>query len=167
MYLFLVKDREGSDDSGSSSDSDSSEDDEAAINPKFDQEFFKTLSSLKRKDPTIYDQQTKFFEEELEADAGVASKKAEKAITIKKYETDILLKKGGIYDEDEENEAGERSQSPTYNEEQKMIKDELKNALNDSDNEDGEGNDWGGLFKKRQQTKEEQVNRHSPSLFHF
>lgn len=42
--------------------------------------------------------------------------------------------------------------SPTYVQEQKKIKENLKKALTDIDEEDGE---WGGMFKVREKTKDE------------
>lgn len=158
LYIISVKDKDGGDDSDSSSDSDSSDDDEAAYNPKFDEEFLKTLSSLKRKDSTIYEKSTKFFEEEniLEKPSNLAEKKDGKKLTIKQYERENLLKYGGVYEDDEETGTeSKRPESPTFNEEQKMIKNEFKRVLI-SDNSDDEG-DFGGLFTKRQKTKIEEV----------
>lgn len=146
-----MKDRDDRDFSNSDSDSDSSEDDEAALNPKFDQEFYKTLASLKQKDPKIYDNNVKFFEEDMEEN----KPKKSKALTVKDYEQKLLLENGGVYDEEDDTK-DIRSQSPTYHEEQNMLKNEFKNALQDSEDEDGEG--WGGIFKKREKTKEDQVS---------
>lgn len=158
FYDISVKDKNEVDDSDSSSESDRSDDDEVAYNPKFDEEFLKTLSSLKRKDSAIYEKSTKFFEEEniLENLSNLAEKKDGKKLTIKQYEQDNLLKHGGVYEDDEETGAETiRPESPTLNEEQKIIKNELKRVLN-SDNSDDEG-DFGGLFTKRQKTKTEEV----------
>lgn len=43
--------------------------------------------------------------------------------------------------------------SPTYVDEQKHIKKQLKEALEAVDEDDG--GDWGGIFKEREKTKEE------------
>lgn len=152
-----VKDKDGGDDSDSSSDSDSSDDDEA-YNPKFDEEFLKTLSSLKRKDSAIYEKSTKFFEEDniLERPSNLTEKKDGKKLTIKQYEQENLLKHGGVYEDDDKTGVESmRPESPTLNEEQKMIKNEFKRVLNSNDSDDEE--DFGGLFTKRQKTKTEEV----------
>lgn len=153
-----MKDKDGGDDSDSSSDSDSSDDDEAAYNPKFDEEFYKTLSSLKRKDNAIYEKSTKFFEEDniLEKPSNPSEKKDGKKLTVKQYEQENLLKHGGVYEDDEETGAeSNRPESPTLNEEQKIIKNEFKRVLNSDDSDDER--DFGGLFTKRQKTKTEEV----------
>lgn len=51
-------------------------------------------------------------------------------------------------------ETVERSQSPTYNEEQKTIKNEFKKLI-DEDSSDGE--EWGGIFRRREKSKEEEA----------
>lgn len=158
-----MKDQDGSD-SDSDSESDSSDDD-FAINPKFDEVFYKTLASLKQKDPSIYDKNTRFFEEGIEdvANGSATKEKKAKALTVKDYERKVLLEKGGIYEDDEnEDEDGEqRPASPTYVEEQKSLKNEFKKIIaDDSDDENGEtSGDWGGIFKKREKTKKETVSR--------
>lgn len=156
-----MKEKDAGDGSDSSSESDSSEDDEIAFNPKFDEEFYKTLTSLKRKDPSIYEQTTKFFDEDALDPAASSSepKKKAKTLTIKQYEQDILLKNGGTFDDESDVEMdGEtkRPQSPSYNEEQKLIKNEILGKMGDIDeSEDEDG--IGGLFSKREKTTKEQV----------
>lgn len=172
MFLkpFLVKDKDAGDDLESSSESDSSEDDEIAFNPKFDEEFYKTLSSLKRKDPSIYEKSTKFFDEN-EIDSSVASttepQKKVKKLTIKQYEQDRLLKNGDTFDdESDDNMDGntKRAASPSYNEEQKLIKNEILGKMDDIDeSEDEEG--IGGLFSKREKSKNEQVIHYQLHFF--
>lgn len=172
-----MKDQDDDDASGSSSDSDSSEDDEIAFNPKFDTEFFKTLSSLKRKDPSIYEKSTTFFDDDgVEVDGATTSddvrpQKKAKALTIKQYEQDLLLKNSDILERDSDEDADmhdRRAQSPTYNEEQKMIKNEILGKIGGiTDSEDDEEDDEdgiGGLFSKREKTKKEQVKELSRTL---
>lgn len=159
FILVTVKDQDGSD-SESGSDSDSSDDD-FAVNPEFDEVFYKTLASLKEKDPKIYDKSTRFFDESIAIENAAAKEKKTKALTVKDYERKVLLEKGGIYEDDEEddNAEAERPASPTYVEEQKTLKNEFKKIIDgDSEEEEGDGDDWGGIFKKREKTKEEAVS---------
>lgn len=140
--------------SDSSSDEDSSDND--TINPQFDQAFYKTLASIKKRDPTIYDGSVKFFGE-FDTGKSIGEKKSEKAFTVKDYERKILLEKGGIYEDDEDGEAevqDRRSQSPTYTQEQNSIKIEFKKLI-DEDSSDGE--EWGGIFRRRDKSKEEEA----------
>lgn len=159
---FAVKDKEAGDGSESSSESDSSDDDETAFNPKFDEEFFKTLSSLKRKDPSIYDQSTKFFDEEaIGEEGGDEPKKKEKKLTIKQYEQNLLLNTGGTFadESDDDNEkSSKRPASPTYNEEQNLIKSEILGKIGNINESSDEDDDIGGLFSKRQKTEKEEVS---------
>lgn len=174
-----MKDKDADDGSDSSSESDSSEDDESAFNPKFDAEFFKTLSSLKRKDPAIYERSTKFFDDNgLEIGGPAASndsrpQKKEKALTVKQYEQDLLLKNSDILERDSDDNMDThdtRAQSPSYNEEQKMIKNEILGkigGIDDSDDDDDDNDDGiGGLFSKREKTKKEQVKLGQIELWH-
>ena len=58
-----MKDKYGEDVLNSSSESSSSEEDEdaEALTSDVERDFFRTLSLLKSKDPSIYDSQTQFF----------------------------------------------------------------------------------------------------------
>lgn len=160
MFQISVKDRDGDRDDDSSSDSDSSVDDGAAFNPKFDKEFYKTLASLKQKDPKIYDKNVNFFETVDIAHGDGTIPKKSKTLTVKEYEHKMLMEKNGIFDEDDNQAEDQRPQSPTYNEEQKLLKNEFRNALQDNSDDEG-GADFGGLFKKRELTKDEREKQNA------
>lgn len=155
--LKKLKDRGLNDsDTEESSESADSESEEDIYDPKFDEEFYKTLSSLKSKDPSIYDKKSKFFDnydKNDDNDGNEKKNKKRRALTLKDYERKVILEKGGIYEDDEdENEQNKRSFSPSYNQEQEQLKKEFKQLLNDNDDEDEE---FGGIFKKRNKTEEE------------
>lgn len=119
------------------------------------------MSSLKRKDPSIYEKSTTFFEDDAADPSATSSQpqKKEKKLTIKQYEQDLLLKTGGTFEQESDegmDESDKRPQSPSYNEEQKMIKSEILGKVGDIDeSEDEDG--IGGLFSKREKSKKEQV----------
>lgn len=148
-------------------DSDSSSSEEDEVDVKFDQEFFKTLASLKSKNPKIYNKETRFFddaaedEEDGEGDGGdaegAAKKKTSKSkpVTLKDYERKVILEHNGKFessdDEREADEQNERAQSPTAVEEERRLKAEFSKVMNQED--DGEDEEFGGIFKKRTKTK--------------
>lgn len=140
-----------SDDSSSDSDTDNE-----TVDPKFDEAFFQALATLKKKDSSTYDANVKFFEE-FDGAKVSGEKKSPKALTVKDYERKILLEKGGIYeDEDSENDKNPRAASPSYNQEQINIKNAFKKVIEEDDAEDD--NEWGGIFRKREKTKDEEVS---------
>ncbi|XP_017021332.1 protein KRI1 homolog [Drosophila kikkawai] len=164
--LQKYKDR-GLDVSESEFDSDSESSEEDEVDPKFDQDFFKTLSSLKSKDPRIYDKETRFFNEsssdegdkEGEGEASPKKKKKSKPVTLKDYERKVILEHNGKFEssdeekQEKEEEEYQRAQSPTAVEEERRLKDEFRNVMNQED--DGEDEEFGGIFKKRSKTKEQ------------
>lgn len=164
LFCFADKDR-GLDVSESEFDSDSSSSEEDEVDVKFDQEFFKTLASLKSKNPKIYDKETRFFndsedEEDGEGEGdgeGAAKKKTSKSkpVTLKDYERKVILEHNGKFessdDEREAVEQNERAQSPTAVEEERRLKAEFRKVMNQDD--DGEDEEFGGIFKKRAKTK--------------
>ncbi|EDW73443.1 uncharacterized protein Dwil_GK16643 [Drosophila willistoni] len=168
--LQKYKDR-GLDVSESELDSDSSDSsDEDNEDVKFDQEFFKTLSSLKSKDPKIYDKETKFFndedgdddEEDADEEDDVSGKKKvkkSKPVTLKDYERKVILENNGRFEEDDEDEnVGDQDQeerrplSPSAVEEERQLKNAFKEVLADDDESDEE---FGRIFKKRDKSKAE------------
>ncbi|KAH8270018.1 hypothetical protein KR018_002420 [Drosophila ironensis] len=162
--LQKYKDR-GLDVSESEFDSDSSSSEEDEVDPKFDQDFFKTLSSLKSKDPRIYDKQTRFFDEssgdEEEAAGASPQKKSKKAkpVTLKDYERKVILEHNGRFEssdeekEEQQEQEFQRAQSPTAVEEERRLKAEFRSVMDQED--DGEDEEFGGIFKKRSKTKEQ------------
>lgn len=162
QFCFADKDR-GLDVSESEFDSDSESSEEEEVDVKFDQEFFKTLASLKSKDPKIYDKETRFFDDEEDEaadgeDAESSSRKKtskSKPVTLKDYERKVILEHNGKFessdDEREADEQNERAQSPTAVEEERRLKAEFKKVMNQDD--EGEDEEFGGIFKKRTKTK--------------
>ncbi|XP_017096391.2 protein KRI1 homolog [Drosophila bipectinata] len=162
--LQKYKDR-GLDVSESEFDSDSSSSEEDEVDPRFDQDFFKTLSSLKSKDPRIYDKGTRFFnesssdDEENEGESKQKKNKKLKPVTLKDYERKVILEHNGKFEssdeehQEKEEEEYQRAQSPTAVEEERRLKAEFRNVMNQED--DGEDEEFGGIFKKRSKTKEQ------------
>ncbi|BFF96767.1 protein KRI1 homolog [Drosophila madeirensis] len=162
--LQKYKDR-GLDVSESEFDSDSESSEEDEVNPQFDQDFFKTLSSLKSKDPRIYDKETRFFNESSEdednKDEQTKRKRSNKAkpVTLKDYERKVILEHNGKFEssddeqQQKEEEEFERAKSPTAVEEERRLKAEFSKVMNQEDN--GEDEEFGGIFKKRTKTKEQ------------
>nr|CAD7399540.1 unnamed protein product [Timema cristinae] len=111
LGLELVKNKYGEDAVNKLDDNDESSSDEENENAKelteeFERDFLKTLSYLKKKDPCIYDKDTKFFEEyksTLKQDGASEekSKKKEKSLFLRDYERKLILEKGGKFTDDE------------------------------------------------------------------
>ena len=59
------------------------------------------MDALKRNDPSIYNEKSKFYETESESETE-DKPKAEKSLTLKDYERNVVLKKGGIVNEEDE-----------------------------------------------------------------
>uniref|UniRef100_A0A6P4FG18 Protein KRI1 homolog n=1 Tax=Drosophila rhopaloa TaxID=1041015 RepID=A0A6P4FG18_DRORH len=161
--LQKYKDR-GLDVSESEFDSDSESSEEDEVDPQFDQDFFKTLSSLKSKDPRIYDKDARFFnepssDEEDKDDESPKKKKKAKPVTLKDYERKVILEHNGKFEssdeeqQEKEQEEFQRAQSPTAVEAERRLKDEFRSVMNQED--DGEDEEFGGIFKKRSKTTEQ------------
>lgn len=143
----------------SESSSSESDDDEEGIEitEKVEKDFFKTLACLKNKDPRIYDENVRFFDDENNDSTKNTIKNSTKnrksSVYLKDYERNLILEKGGILSDEEDNHADNTDQSPTYVEEQQQAKEKLKNVLNSI--EDKSEGDWGGIFTKREKTAKE------------
>nr|CAG4649324.1 EOG090X05XL [Scapholeberis mucronata] len=116
-------------DEGSSSTSESEDEDGEAWDVETEKQFFKTLASLKKKDPSIYNSEKKFFNKDGQP---VLPKKTSKDLpfTLRDYERKVILEKGGRMSDEEE----DRPQ-PTFREEQEQLKKSFKCVLQDSDSE--------------------------------
>ncbi|XP_028842305.1 protein KRI1 homolog isoform X2 [Denticeps clupeoides] len=162
--LQKLKDRFGDqeEESGSeSSDSDSEDDSEVELDPKLERDFYRTLSLLKKKDPKIYQTDAKFYKDDASDPSSderpSTSKKTPKPMFLKDYERQVILERGGKYedDTDEEEEAGrrmdERTASPSYIQEQKELKESFHKFVQDCESSDGEA----PLLRRRVKTQKE------------
>nr|XP_040224644.2 protein KRI1 homolog [Anopheles coluzzii] len=148
---------------GSSDSSDDDTTDDEIVDPEFDKEFFRTLAFLKRKDKDKYKEQQTFFQnvKPVEEVALIKRHHKEKPMTLKDYERKVMLEKGGVFEDEEDlGEPLARSASPTMVEEEKKIKDEIKQALSkigddDSEEDEEEKGKVGGLLKERKKTAAE------------
>ncbi|KAL3287581.1 hypothetical protein HHI36_002048 [Cryptolaemus montrouzieri] len=135
-------------------DSSSSEDDEVGVEltEEVEKEFYKTLALLKRKDPKIYDDNAVFFDKSEVV--GKPKRKADESdsMYLKDYERKLLLEKGGIASESDDDEIKEKKRDPTYVEEQKKIKESLQKVAQE---EDSDNDEWGGMFQIRQANREQ------------
>ncbi|CAO1319183.1 unnamed protein product [Diamesa hyperborea] len=141
-----------SDDSSSSDDAST---DEELVNPEFDKEFFKSLAFLKNKNPKKYENIPTFFQNMKSVEETVRDKQTKsKPITVADYQRERLIKTEGRMSEDENDDYSQLPvQDLTYVQEQQKIKDDLKKALDGSDDEDETNR--GGMFKVRDKSKDE------------
>lgn len=103
--LFSVKDRYGEelakDAYKSSDDSNSSEEDEYAehLTQQLEKDFFKTLSCLKKRDPSIYDEKVSFFADgNLTKSRGRivdAKKSDQRPLLLRDYERKLVVEREG------------------------------------------------------------------------
>lgn len=131
--LHRLQEKYGKDAKIEEDSSSGSEEDEDAMYDSIakDKGFLRVLSKLKSKDPAIYDKDKNWFENGEGAnkeggDDSETKKKKEKPMFLKDYERETLLTKGSlVIDSDED-----APSAPTYTEEQRSLKEDLKSALN-------------------------------------
>merc|ERR1712071_18411 len=116
---------EGDEDSSSTSESEDEEGE--GWNSDVEKDFFKTLASLKTKDPSIYNSDKQFFNRSNDLTKKKKTAK-EETMTLRDYERRMLLENG-------KEEPAAASSSLTYYEEQAIIKKDLKNLVQDSEDE--------------------------------
>ncbi|XP_039979703.1 protein KRI1 homolog isoform X2 [Xiphias gladius] len=165
--LQRLKDRYGdqADDDVSETSESSCDDSEVELDPEIERDFYRTLSLLKKKDPKIYQRDTKFYSEGASTsdEKPSTSKKAVKPMYLKDYERKVILENEGKYEDDDDSDdedatkRRERAASPSYIQEQKELKESFQKFTQDSDDED-EGSERGGvsqLLTRRIKTQEE------------
>jgi len=146
-HLQKLKDKYGEDyeEGGSESEEDDEDDDAEELTKEIEEDFFATLASLKKKDPKLYDGKTEFFKVSKSSKANRLSK--EDKVTIGDVERQVMLEKGGKFDELEDNKL-KAGDSLTYNEEMQRIKDSFKKAIKEEEADDD-------ILTKRSKTEKE------------
>lgn len=133
-------------DESSDTDNSSEEEEENVLAEQFDKDFYKTLASLKNKDPKIYEQDVTFFNDtnkaqELHSEKKSTNKsKKEKAVYLRDYERKIILEREGKYSDSETEDMLKKNEEEvnrdTYAQEQKQLKESFKDALYDEEEEE-------------------------------
>ncbi|XP_006819512.1 protein KRI1 homolog isoform X1 [Saccoglossus kowalevskii] len=154
-------------DEESSSSSEFEDEDAVALTPQVEKDFFRALSAVKFKDPKIYEKDVKFYHSgedgnNLSADddkqkVKKKTKSTDKPFLLRDYERKVMLEKGGKFEDEDDSEDEEdeemnaRCASPSYMEEQQILKDSFKGTLDNSESEEDE------ILTKRVKSKEELV----------
>lgn len=92
---------------------------------------------MKNKDPRIYNENVKFFEETyIKSADNDSKKKKEKSLFLRDYERKIIVERGGKLSDESDNEdkAENKPRNPTYVQEQQAIKESFKKALQEEEN---------------------------------
>ncbi|XP_053208091.1 protein KRI1 homolog [Panonychus citri] len=140
------------DDDDDDDDDDSESDDSSDVDETiFDQQFLSVYGALKARDPHIYDEKVRFFEEDENSgsneddDDGKSSKKVKssKGMNLLEYHVNLVKTQKGMTEEDRAMETGTSGIDPkngpdkaSYVQEMESIKKEFKNIL--QDDEDGD-----------------------------
>lgn len=155
--------------SGSESESSSEDEDAVGLSTSLDVEIMNTISSIKRKDPRIYEKSTKFYsqsnddssdESSNEEESKIKSKKTKKSKkkTYKDVVREQLLAGGADSDGDKEAEVYyDKEKAFAYDQEQEEIRQKFLSSAMDSD-DSGEDDDMMTLKPKsaKEQAEEEQ-----------
>ncbi|CAG9764401.1 unnamed protein product [Ceutorhynchus assimilis] len=154
--LNKLKTKYGEDalDHGESSSSSDDDDEAVELTQEVEKDFYKTLACLKKKDPKIYDNNVTFFQAKYDK-TKTEKKPKDRPMYLKDYERKLLLEKGGIIS-DEEDEV--KSRSRTYAEDQQQLKDEIIKEANFDDDDNVDDEKAGGLLELRQQQKTKEEN---------
>ncbi|KAH7315233.1 hypothetical protein KP509_21G041100 [Ceratopteris richardii] len=168
LHRFQELKKQGVVDSSDESDEEDEESsDDGFIPPDTELSILETLSKIKRKDPSIYSEDVKFFDDEENEDGGVENggkmqrppsdgSKPHKPVYLKDAVAKQLIEDGSDFDEDIAMKKRKvRDSIMTYDEEQEEIKiDFLRNVHVDEDDDDG----GGGFLKLRNREKPQMVD---------
>ncbi|XP_076287714.1 protein KRI1 homolog [Lasioglossum baleicum] len=136
-----------SDRDSDSESSSSSEEEENEVSEQFDKDFYKTLALLKKKDPYIYNQDVTFFDDTNKVQESYYEKKKssdkskkEKAVYLRDFERDIIVKREGKFSDSEDEDTLRKNEAEvkgvTYKQEQEQIIQSFKDVLRDEEEDD-------------------------------
>ena len=122
--------QEGNEESDDESSSSSEDEDAEALTEEIEKDFFKTMACLKKKDPRIYDHETNFFDQKpKERTKPTVAKTKDKPLTLGDMERQVILEKGGNFDEIEDEELKQKSIGKSYVDEMKDIKESFLSLI--------------------------------------
>lgn len=132
------------DDESESSSCESEDEDGREVTAEKEKDFLTVLSMIKNKDPKIYSKNVNFYHEDEDSSSSEESNREDnkhtKPLYLKDFERKMLLEKGSeafLSDEEiDEDKMHEGRASPTFVEEQKQLKESLKKAIQDDDNDE-------------------------------
>jgi protein KRI1 len=140
---------DGSDGSTSSESDDSLTDGEQV----FDDQFFKVYSALKSKNPSIYDKNVKYFDQnqdnneiDVKDEEVIENKPKDKKMTLKEYHQKLIKEKKGITEEDEQLFNESKDKPKGYYEELFDIRNEFKTVLKSQESDESDSEE---LFKNK------------------
>ncbi|XP_024529781.1 protein kri1 [Selaginella moellendorffii] len=136
-----------------SSSEEEDEDEDGVLPEKTEVRILETLARIKKKDPSIYKPEVKFFEDDDDEDEDVEEEKALKERKKPVYLKDVVAKQALENPEgDEDEEEDGNPPIKTYAQEQQELKDALRKSFAAAVEED---DDEEGLFTVRKKSKEE------------
>ncbi|VDD89582.1 unnamed protein product [Enterobius vermicularis] len=133
-------------------ESSESSEEEAEWTADHEKDFLLTLTALKTKDPKIYSQEQIFKAEPgpVKPKSESKKKKSEEKLYLKDYERKLVLERGGIIDEEDNEELRSSENTLGYYQKQAQLKNELKHAWNA-----GTEVDFDVLLKKKEKSEVE------------
>ncbi len=143
---------------GESSSEEDEDEDGREWTEQVDRDFFHTLACLKGGDPSIYDKDKKFFRESKNQGKNKKNKNAkEKPLYLGDLERNVIVEKGGHFEELEDEGLAKKSRGKTYVEEQEQLRKDLKSKVEqDSESsEDDDESDGDGWLKRKVKTEAE------------
>lgn len=115
----------------SDSESETEDDDAEMLSMELDLKIIRTINSLRKKDPSIYDNTTRWFEAETATEASPEMPKGAKKKRFKDVAREQLLSTGGDEEEVVSKYAG-RSGAIAYDDEQRQLRKAFLQSANDS-----------------------------------
>lgn len=149
---------EESDEESDNESSESDEDNNDIIgNSKKDLDFIKALLLIKKQDPSLKDKDVKLFNSESDGSEGEGEKEESEKMRKKEKETkkamylkDVmarhLIEEGPEFQEENEEDLGEKKKKKSYNEEQEEIRKAFLDAVHEAE---GNQEEEGGFLKEK------------------
>lgn len=135
----------------SDSESETEDDDAEMLSMELDLKIIRTINSLRKKDPSIYDNTTRWFEAETATEASPEMPKGAKKKRFKDVAREQLLSTGGDEEEVVSKYAG-RSVAIAYDDEQRQLRKAFLQSANENDSLVDEETEASGILAVKAST---------------